>query len=77
MNPYTKAALFLIRLVAFGFILFSLLQLSTYLFYFFGEKKPAGSALSILLKTLPLVIGLVLLLKSYKIARKLTEDFDE
>jgi hypothetical protein len=77
MNPYTKAARFLIRMVAFGFILFGVLLLSSYVFYFAGHKKPDEGVLWMILKSLPVIFGLVLLLKSHAIARKLTEDFDE
>jgi hypothetical protein len=77
MNPYRKAALLLIRMVAFAFILVGLLLLSSYVFYAVGQKKPEGGIIWILLKAIPVLIGLVLLLKSGAIARKLTEDFDE
>lgn len=77
MNPYTKAALFLIRLIAFGCILCSLLLLASYAFYLNADKKPDDGMFSLALKTLPLLIGFVLLLKSSAIAKKLTEDFED
>lgn len=77
MNPYTRAALFLIRLIAFGFILTGALLLGAYFFSLKAGKHPEGGIISLSLKTLPLLVGLVLLFKSYAIARKLTEDFDE
>jgi hypothetical protein len=76
MNPYTKAALFLIRLIAFGCIMTSLLLLGSYVFYLKGDRHPEGGVLSLIVKTLPLIIGAVLLVKSYAIAKKLTQDFD-
>jgi len=76
MNPYTKAALFITRLVAFGFILFGALPLGTdYLSR--RQGNPSGSALWLFLEILSLLIGFVLLLKSGAIAKKLTEDFEE
>jgi hypothetical protein len=77
MNPYTKAALFLIRMIAFGCILCSLLLLASYVFYLRAEKKPDDGVISLILKTLPLLVGFVLLCKSGAIAKKLTEQFDE
>jgi len=77
MNPYTKAALFVIRMIAFGCILCSLLLLASYVFYLKTEKRPDVGTLSIILKSLPLLFGFVLLFKSSAIAKKLTEDFDE
>ena len=77
MNPYTKAALFLLRMIAFGFVLVSVLQLGSLVFYFAGPKKPVIDWVSVGLRSIPLLIGLVLLIKSYAIARKLTEHFDE
>ena len=51
MNPYTKAALFIIRLIAFGFILFGALPLSAD--YFARRRhKPSGSALWLFLEVL-------------------------
>jgi hypothetical protein len=76
MNPYTKAAVFLIRLIAFGCILCSLLLLGSNLFLLMTGKKSEDGMLSMALKSLPFIVGLLLLIKSYAIARKLTEDFD-
>jgi len=78
MNPYTRAALFLIRLIATGFILFTVLPVAAYLAVFLKSgKKPELSALSIFWQSLSLLIGLALLFKSNAIAKKLTEDFEE
>lgn len=76
MSPYRKTALLLIRLVAFGCMLFSLLQLGAHLIAL-KAGKPVDSTIVITLKSLPLVVGIVLMVKSYSIAKKLTEDFDE
>ena len=76
MNPYTKAALFITRLVAFGFILFGALPLGAdYLAR--RQNKPSGSTLWLFLEILSLLVGFVLLFKSGAIAKKLTEDFEE
>jgi hypothetical protein len=77
MNPYRRAALFLIRLIAFGLILFSLLQVSSYYFSLKTRKKSEQSALAISLKTVPFLIGFILLVKGKSIAKKFTEDLDD
>jgi hypothetical protein len=77
MNPYRRSALFLIRLIAFGLALFTVLQLGAYVFYLKTNKKPADGRLAITLKIIPGLVGLGLMIKSGAIARKLTEDFDE
>lgn len=76
MNPYTKAATFVIRLVAFAFILFGALQLGAD-YFATRQHKPTGSATWLFLEMFSLFLGFVLLFKSGAIARKLTEDFDE
>jgi hypothetical protein len=76
MNPYTKAALFIIRLVAFAFILFGTLPLGAdYLAR--RQNKPSGSAVWLFLEIFAILLGFVLLFKSGAIAKKLTEDFEE
>lgn len=77
MSPYRRAALLLIRLVAFGFILFSILQMGAYFLMVRTDKTPEDSLVMISLKTIPLLIGLAVLIKSSAIAKKLTEDFEE
>ena len=77
MNPYRKAALLLIRLVAFGFVMFGGLQAGLYFLMQKSGRKIEDGAVLMALKTLPLLIGLVLLIKSYAIAKRLTEDFEE
>lgn len=76
MNPYTKAVLFIIRLVAFGFILFGALPLGAD-YFARRQPKPTGSAFWLFLEIFSLLLGFVLLFKSSAIAKKLTEDFDE
>ncbi len=76
MNPYTKAALFIIRLVAFAFILFGALPLGAD--YFASRQgKPTSGLFWLALEILSLSIGVVLLFRSGAIAKKLTEDFEE
>ena len=76
MNPYKKAALLLIRLVASGFMLFGFIYLGLYLVksYLARSEVQIGSCL---LLAIPEVIGLVILIKSAAIANRLTRDFDE
>ena len=76
MSPYKRAALLLIRLVASGFLLFGLLNLSFYVLKHFLVKAdlPVGRCL---LSGIPVVIGLAILIKSSAIANRLTQDFDE
>ena len=76
MNPYTKAALFITRLVAFGFILFGALPLGAD-YFARRQNKPSGGTIWLFLEIVSLLLGLVLLFKSDAIAKKLTEEFDE
>ncbi len=76
MNPYTKAALFIIRLVAFAFILFGALPLGADYFARRQGKQGAGT-LWLFLEIFSLLLGFVLLFKGGAIAKKLTEDFEE
>ena len=77
MSPYRRAALLFIRLLAFGLMLFSALYLGAYFFALRTGKEPDESILLMSLKTVPLLIGFVLLVKSSAIARRLTEDLEE
>lgn len=77
MSPYRRAALLLIRLVAFGLMLFGLLQMGAYFYVKQMGKPPEDSLIMISLKTMPLVIGLIMLFKSSALAKRLTEDFEE
>ncbi len=77
MSPYRKAALLLVRLTSFGLMLVGGLQLGAHLLLVRAGKTPPDSNLMIAFKSLPLLIGLILLFKGSAIARKLTEDFEE
>ena len=76
MNPYTKAALFIIRMVAFAFVLFGALPLGAD-YFARRQHKPAAGTLWLFLEIFSLLLGVVLLIKSREIAKKLTENFDE
>jgi uncharacterized membrane protein HdeD (DUF308 family) len=76
MNPYTNAALFIIRLVAFAFILFGALSLGAD-YFASRQDKPSSETIWLFVKIFSLLLGFVLLFKSGAIAKKLTEDFDE
>ena len=76
MNPYTKAALFIIRLAAFAFILFGALPLGAD-YFARRQGKPSAGTIWLFLEIFSVLLGFVLLFKSGAIARKLTEDFDE
>ena len=76
MNPYFKAALFLIRLIAAGFAIFGITLLCSDVFLLLSHKPISGPG-TIALKLLPLLVGLVLFLKSYALAKRLTRDFEE
>jgi hypothetical protein len=76
MNPYFKAALFVIRLIAAGFVIFGGTLLSSDLFLMLSHK-PVSPAGTLALKAVPILIGFVLFLKSYSLAKNLTKDFEE
>ena len=75
MSPYTKAALSVIRMVAAGFIVLSLGLYCPDLFLWLSHH-PLHHAGVLLLKAVPLVIGLVLYWKSDPMAKWLTKDLD-
>ena len=77
MNPYTKVVVFVIRLAAFGLVFTSLLYLASYTFFAVEKKSSGEGVFPLTLKSIPLVLGIVLWIKSYAIARKLTKDFDD
>ena len=76
MNPYKKAALLLVRLIASGLMLFGVINIALYLLKSFLNKAdvPVGRCLAM---GVPIVIGLVILTKSSTIAGRLTQDLDE
>ena len=76
MNPYKRAALLLIRLVASGFIVVGCINLAFYLLKPFLDKSDVP-VVPCFLWSIPVVIGLVILIKSTAIASRLTQDFDE
>jgi hypothetical protein len=76
MNPYRRIALTVIRLVAAGCLLISTLNLGLYYLKTHQARDSMHVGRSLLL-AIPLVIGILLLIKSTAIARRLTQDFDE
>jgi len=75
VSPYTKAVLSVIRMFAGGFIVLSLCLSCPDLFLWLSHR-PLHHAGILLLKAVPLVIGLVLYWKSDDIAKRLTKDLD-
>jgi hypothetical protein len=75
VSPYTKAALSVIRLIAAGFLVLSLGLYSPDLFLWLAHRPP-HHAVILVLKAVPLVIGLILYWKSDDIAKRLTKDLD-
>lgn len=76
MNPYRKGAAMLIRLVALGLVILG--GLNTWL-EFLRERAGKGPVRSGIVVVFGLLAaaGLVLLVCSGSLARRLTEDFDE
>jgi hypothetical protein len=75
VSPYTKAALFVIRLIAFGLIMLSLCLYSTDLYLLLAHRPPRPGAV-LAVKGLPFVAGLMVYWKSHGMARQLTKDLD-
>ena len=75
MSPYTKAALSVIRLIAAGLIVLSLCLYLPDLFLWLSHR-PRHHAGILVLKAVPLVIGLVIYWKSDGLAKRLTKDLD-
>jgi hypothetical protein len=75
MSPYTKAALFAVRLIAAAFIICSFCLYSSDLFLWLSDH-PLQNKFGLVLKAIPLLIGLALLWKSHDIAEQLTKDLD-
>jgi hypothetical protein len=76
MNPYKKIALMVIRLLGAGGFLIGVMNLSLYWFKNHHDKTQVNVGRCLLL-SIPLVIGLLLLVKSSALAHRLTRDFDE
>jgi hypothetical protein len=74
-NPYRKAALFVLRLIAAGFIILSLCWCLPELFLWTAHH-PLKHPVLLALKTVPFVIGLLLYWKGGQIAEQLTKDLD-
>jgi hypothetical protein len=78
MSPYRRAALFLIRLIATGFILFPLLEVAAYLAAFLNTGKRTDITFrTILWPAISLLVGVVILIKSSSLAKRLTRDFED
>jgi hypothetical protein len=77
VNPYRKAALFLIRLVALALIFISLLFMGGYAMSWMLQRPVNAKWSLVLLETLPFIVGFLLLFKASAIARRLTEDLDD
>lgn len=77
MNPYRRAALFLIRLTAIGLVLISLVLLSRYVLGWMAHQEVSTSAAITVLQVVCLVGGMILLIKSDSLAGRLTEDLEE
>lgn len=75
MNVYTKVALSIIRLTAFGCIVFSLCLCASDLFLYLS-RQVAPKRLLLALKALPFFMGLALYWKSRALAEHLTKDLD-
>src|SRR5580704_16635482 len=75
VTPYTRAALFLIRLIAAGFVICSLCLYSSDLFLWLSHHPPHRLGW-LALKAVPLLIGLAIYWKSEDIAKQLTKDLD-
>lgn len=76
MNPYRKVAASIIRLIALGMIVVPLILVGLDFFATKTHQAEPGK-LSSFLKIGLFVLGLILLFMSGRIARKLTEDFEE
>ncbi len=86
-SPYAKAALFTIRLVACGLMIISLALCSPDIFlyllhhssafsqYFQHEAQPSGPVM-LILKGIPMVLGLAVYAKSKAMAAHLTKDLE-
>ena len=76
MNVLYPKALTLLRVVAVSLILPGSLVLAAYVLHARRDHQPV-QVLHCLSLSIPLVMGVVILLKSQAWARRLTQDFDE
>ena len=70
-----RAVRSIIRLIAFGAIIFSVCLLASD-FYLYLSHKPFNGPAMLVLKGLPFLAGVILLWKSSDIAQHLTQDLD-
>ena len=75
MNPLGKAALSVLRLVAFGCIILSLAFYSSDFFLYLAHKPVSGPGV-LALKGAPFLAGIILYWKARAIAERLTRDLD-
>jgi hypothetical protein len=75
MSPYAKAALSVLRLIAFGCIILSLAFYSSDYFLYLSHRPLPGPGL-LALKGAPLLAGLVLYWKGRALAARLTRDLE-
>jgi hypothetical protein len=75
VSPYTKAVQSIVRLVAFGAVVFSVCLYASDVFLYFSQRPPSRP-LILALKGLPFLAGLVLFWKSSAMAMYLTKDLD-
>jgi hypothetical protein len=76
MNPFYRTSLMIVRLVAAGFALVSVMNMGLY----WIKSRHDGSAMTaghFVYLTIPLVIGLVILVKSSSLAERLAQYLDE
>ena len=76
VNVYTKVALSIIRLAAFGFIVFSLSVCASDVFLYLSPSHTPLKPILLVLKCLPFLFGLALFWKSHPLAVHLTKDLD-
>ena len=75
ISPYAKAALFVLRLLAGGLLIFGFGLYATDL-YLYLSQRPVSSPLCLGLKALPFLAAVVLYWKGPRLAEYLTKDLD-
>ena len=78
LSPYAKAALFVLRLVACGFIMLGagLYYMDVFLYFSPPPHPPVSRPVVLALKAVPVLAGAALFGKSKGIALHLTKDLD-